>query len=130
MSRVDKVQLQKKHLVQYSFFPSFTYKITFSLSLCWNILENAFKPFVSNAPFLYPLKTSENLTIFWCFQGIERECIGNEWVNMFAWLTVLTKLTTLHYNRSQMSVFNQPLLTYTYVVLKLSVLLSVINRLC
>ena len=24
-------------------------------------------PFVPNAPFLYPLKTSENPTIFWCF---------------------------------------------------------------
>ena len=38
-------------------------------------------PFVSNAPFLYPLKTSENLTVFWCFQGVEKGCIGNEWVN-------------------------------------------------
>ena len=29
-------------------------------------------PFVPNAPFLYPLKT---------FQGVEKGCIGNEWVN-------------------------------------------------
>ena len=36
--------------------------------------------FVPNAPFLYPLKTSENLTVFWCFQGVEKECIGNKWV--------------------------------------------------
>ena len=36
-------------------------------------------PFVSNAPFLYPLKTSENLTIS-CFQGVEKGCIGKEWV--------------------------------------------------
>ena len=36
-------------------------------------------PFVSNAPFLYPLKTSENLMIF-CFQGVKKGCIGNEWV--------------------------------------------------
>ena len=27
-----------------------------------------------------PLKTSENYTVF-CFQGLERGCIGNEWVN-------------------------------------------------
>ena len=33
-----------------------------------------------NAPFLYPLKTSENLTVF-CFQGVQKGCIGNEWVN-------------------------------------------------
>ena len=40
-----------------------------------------FNPFVSNATFLYPLKTSENLTVFWCFQGVEKGCIGNSWVN-------------------------------------------------
>ena len=27
-------------------------------------------PFVRNAPFLYPLKTSENCKLFWCFQGV------------------------------------------------------------
>ena len=37
--------------------------------------------FVPNAPFLYPLKASENHTVFWCFQGIEKGGIGNEWVN-------------------------------------------------
>ena len=26
-------------------------------------------PFAPNGPFLYPLKTSENLRVFWCFQG-------------------------------------------------------------
>ena len=36
-------------------------------------------PFVPNAPFFYPLKTAENLSVFWCFQGIEKGCIGNEW---------------------------------------------------
>ena len=34
-----------------------------------------FNPYVPNAPFLYPLKTSENRT------GVEKECIGNKWVN-------------------------------------------------
>ena len=43
---------------------------------------NLFNPFVPNAPFFYPLKTSENLTIFWCFQGIEKWCIGNTLVNL------------------------------------------------
>ena len=38
-----------------------------------------FNPFVSNASFLYPLKTSENSKVFWCFQGVERGCIGNKW---------------------------------------------------
>ena len=39
-------------------------------------------PFVSNTPFLYLLKTSENLTVFWCFQGVEKRCLGKEWVNV------------------------------------------------
>ena len=37
-------------------------------------------PFVPNAPFLYPRKHQKALTIFWCFQGVEKGCIGNEWV--------------------------------------------------
>ena len=39
-------------------------------------------PFVSNAPFFCPLKTSEKLTVFSCFQGLEKEIIGKEWVNL------------------------------------------------
>ena len=37
-------------------------------------------PFFPNASFLYPVKTSENRKVSWCFQGEEKECIGNEWV--------------------------------------------------
>ena len=37
-------------------------------------------PLVPNAPFLYPLKTSENLKVFWCFYGVQKGCIGNQWV--------------------------------------------------
>ena len=44
-----------------------------------NILTQL-NPFVRNAPFLYPLKISENPTVFWCFQEVEKGCIGNEWV--------------------------------------------------
>ena len=36
------------------------------------------------AAFLYPLKTLENVTVFWCFHGIEKRCIGNEWANKVA----------------------------------------------
>ena len=39
----------------------------------------SFNPFVPNAPFLYLLKTSENHKVF-CFQGVDKGCIGNEWV--------------------------------------------------
>ena len=37
-------------------------------------------PFSPNAPFLYPLKIPENLTVFWYFQRVEEGCIGNKWV--------------------------------------------------
>ena len=36
--------------------------------------------FVPNAPFLYPLKTSDNLTVSLCFQEVEKGSIGNKWV--------------------------------------------------
>ena len=36
-------------------------------------------PFIPNAPFLYPLKISENRKVY--FQGVDKEYIGNEWVN-------------------------------------------------
>ena len=38
---------------------------------------------VPNAPFLHPLKTSENHKFFWCFQGVEKGCIGSKWVNIW-----------------------------------------------
>ena len=34
------------------------------------------KPYFPNAPFLYPLKTLENHTVFY-FQGVEKGWIGN-----------------------------------------------------
>ena len=46
----------------------------FSMATLMDILN----PFVPNAPFLYPLKTSENLTAFCCFQCVEEGCIKNE----------------------------------------------------
>ena len=41
-----------------------------------------FNPFVPSSPFFCPLKTSKNVTVFWCFQGVEKGCIGNKWVNL------------------------------------------------
>ena len=37
--------------------------------------------FFPNATFLYHLKTSENVKVFWCFQGVEKGCNGNEWID-------------------------------------------------
>ena len=62
--------------------------------ICWNLHFFpplvVINPFVPNAPFLYPLKTSENCRVFWCFQLIEKGCTGNRWVKGFK-LKVLAK---------------------------------------
>ena len=54
-------------------------------------------PFIPKKPFLYPLKIWENFKVFWCFQEVERMCIGNKWVKTktsltFAVITVKFKL--------------------------------------
>ena len=43
--------------------------------------SNLLNIFVPNAPFFYPLKTSENLKVFLCFRGVEEACMWSEWVN-------------------------------------------------
>ena len=45
-----------------------------------NVFAFSPNPFVPNAHFFCPLKTSENLKVFWCFQAVEKGRIGNEWV--------------------------------------------------
>ena len=57
-------------------------------------IKFSINPFVPNALFLYLLKTSENLKVFRCFQGVEKECIGNEWVKQ-AWTNWERNLSTL-----------------------------------
>ena len=47
-------------------------------------------PFVPNTPFLYPLKTSENRKVFRCFQGAEKGCIVNKWIQCQFSLLVTT----------------------------------------
>ena len=50
-----------------------------SVFLKWASHVNLFIP---NASFLYPMKTWKNRKIFWCLQGVEKWCIGNQWVNV------------------------------------------------
>ena len=51
------------------------------LQACNLLGSYVFNAFVPNAPFLYSLKTSESRKISWCFQGLEKRCIRNKWVN-------------------------------------------------
>ena len=90
----------KKLQTRDSFFPEgFFINFVFFTS---RVFRNIFKLFVLNAAFLYPLKTSEDLKVFWCFQGLEKGCIGKEWVNVFGKIykhlkrTVLLHCTLLH----------------------------------
>ena len=49
---------------------------------------------VPNSPFFYTLKTSENITVFWCFHRVERGCIGSKWVEkLFTIHTTISKRT-------------------------------------
>ena len=48
-------------------------------------------PFVPNAPFIYPQKTSENLTVFWCFQG-SRERVHWERMGKVGMIYLLDKV--------------------------------------
>ena len=57
------------------FSKAFDYNFSWCSVESTTILKNnskQFNRFVPNAPFLYPLNTFENLTIFWCFQGVEK----------------------------------------------------------
>ena len=46
---------------------------------------------IPNAPFLYLLKTLENVRkVFWCFHWVKKGCIGNEWVDNAASYVLLT----------------------------------------
>ena len=58
-----------------------------------------FNPFVSIAPFLYPMETLENRTVFWCFRRVGKGCIGNEWVNK-SLLAQSINVWTAHRNKS------------------------------
>ena len=47
-----------------------------------------------------PFSTAENLTVFWCFQAVEKRCIGNEWVKQRiekVFLTTIKMFSTDHF---------------------------------
>ena len=44
---------------------------------------NCFNPVQSSVVLLYPLKTSENPKVFWCFQGLKQWNTRLKWVNLF-----------------------------------------------
>ena len=53
-------------------------------------------PFVPNAPFLYPLKASENLTVFRCFQGVEKGALGTNGLICELFKVLCTSITMVN----------------------------------
>ena len=63
-------------------------------------------PLVPRAPFLYTLKKLENRKVF-CFQGLEKGCIGNGWINIRQKSNIRYKIkttnpiTVIYFNHEQ-----------------------------
>ena len=47
---------------------------------CFNEADRIISFDLNAPPFLYPWK-HDSRKVFWCFQGIEKRCIGNKWFN-------------------------------------------------
>ena len=69
------------------------------------VLWFIFNPFVPSAPFLYPLKTSENRKVF-CFLGAKEGCIGNKWLNKTSQIQFLVTQLTQNIQFSYINTFH------------------------
>ena len=76
-------------------------------------------PFIPNATFLYPLKTSEILAVFWCFHGVEKGHIGNKCVNKT--LRKIPKFHVVSRKRGRISVF------YAVIVIIMTIIKKNLN---
>ena len=77
------LDLQKQINVFFILYPQCRVEATtafLELNLKMRKTQLHFNSFVPNTSFLYPVKTSENRKVFWCYKGIEKGCIENEWV--------------------------------------------------
>ena len=61
-----------------SLFQSFVPEFHFQCLTCMNNNYSIYSQYTLSLP----LKISENRKVFWCFQGVEKGCIGNKWVNV------------------------------------------------
>ena len=120
--KVKKGTLARNRLIQYtqtSCLQNICENLKYVSFPRYNLYLCNLNPFVPNAPFPYPLKKSENLTVFWCFQGVEQEFIGNEWVKTFINVTVKDYFIILN-ERSFITVFQfLPVFLITSSFLKL-----------
>ena len=54
--------------------------------------RNRINPFVPTAPFLYSLKASENLKVFWCFKGVEKGALGTDGLIFYDFLVFIENI--------------------------------------
>ena len=84
----------------------------FSKSRDFNLMTSAVftKLICSQCTLSIPLKKSENRKAFWCFQGVEKECIGDKWLISLKWVisrcTCCPSLATIALMEVGSSIFN------------------------
>ena len=61
-------------------------------------------PFVPNAPFLYPLKASENPTVFLCFQGKRKGALGTNEFNTLIIFDEHNKVSTKTFQTPRLNI--------------------------
>ena len=92
-----------RHICSFSFLD---YRYFSSDIFIVGIIATVFNPFVSNTPFLYPLKISENRKVFWCFQGVGKGYIGKEWVNTKLMPPNLCQMTNIDHDGIKAKIFS------------------------
>ena len=73
-----KIELKVTH--ETNFFWSFMTKLINEFLM--NSYPEFLNPFHATGLYQYPLKTSENLEVFWCFLAVLKETHGMKWVNV------------------------------------------------
>ena len=68
-----QIQYQQIHKLN---LPALTPSNTYLITLLLTEWKHSLNSCVPNTPFLYPLKTSESLMIFWCFQEVKKGVLG------------------------------------------------------
>ena len=70
--------LSKRFGFSFMFFKCMDFKFLFPIITIFFCCASQINSFLPNAVFLYPLKTYENLKVFWCFRGVETRCNGEK----------------------------------------------------
>ena len=113
-AEVTRFMVSQDNWMPWGLFTSVNWLICYNH---WHILTHLFpnhpfstfsvdihNSFSNNVPLLFPLKTSENRTVFWCFQRVEKGCIGNKWVKAYyvlSWSCQIQNLFLLYARVSQ-----------------------------